>query len=701
MSQKQTIFFLPILGLSISISLFGVGNVYATDYSLSITTSGAKNINLAPSTDGSIGTNIATDDITVTTSCHSGYNFTLSTSVNNNNLYLNGDANNNTAGTYFAPSNGSTALSSAANTWGYYYSADSIAPTKDSVFNAIPALGSTAATIKTPLTTPSSTDITDSFAIYYGVAMDNDMPLGTYKMIPDTNNSNADGSIAYQATIADSCISYSVHFSPTSIFEGQTISGTGTMADQVIYEGVATNLSTNTLTAPSGYYFAGWNTAQDGSGTTYTNGQQVTDLTSVGGSITLYAMWTDCQGGYICYNRNDTTTGTLEGTMGRQSVSSSATSATLFASNYSNTDYGFAGWSPDKYATSHPTTAIIYGPNENITFTAGQYTSVGLKLYAVWVPSAGSFQNTSESTAVCNSLTAATYSNQGDADEATWSINANLSSISALTDNRDNQTYAIAKLSDNNCWMIENLRLDDSANLTIANTNNPLNDGTNVTLKLNYNDTTTTSHLSPTSSVAYDESTAPEGWCTTDTAACDDQSRLRTDNTANRASYTPTSGMSVTASLYSYGNYYNWYSATAGNGKFSTGSGVTTTGDLCPTGWHLPTGTGSGEFGLLSNSLGGYKNASDVAQYMSRSTTPTAAIMGKRLRHFPNNFLGSGTAYGGSLNRRGSYGYYWSSTAHNAYFAYNLYFESTDVVDPGSGTSTKFSGRAIRCLAGS
>lgn len=40
---------------------------------------------------------------------------------------------------------------------------------------------------------------------------------------------------------------------------------------------------------------------------------------------------------------------------------------------------------------------------------------------------------------------------------------ANLSSVSALTDQRDDQTYAIAKLADGNCWMIENLRLDTEA----------------------------------------------------------------------------------------------------------------------------------------------------------------------------------------------------------------------------------------------
>ena len=401
--------------------------------------------------------------------------------------------------------------------------------------------------------------------------------------------------------------------------------------------------------------------------------------------------------GYINYYANAST---AEGTMGRQSAADGNT-VKLFASNFSRDGYGFAGWS-DAYDYATNANAHFYGPNEDIVVPNGT-TANGLSLYAVWVKSAGSMQ--SDANSVCNGLTAATYSDEGDADEATWSINATLSSISALTDTRDGQTYAIAKLSDNQCWMIENLRLADThqegantvpTTLTTANTNNPLNDGTNVTLKLNYNDSTTATHLSPTSNVAYNADTAPGGWCNTNSAACDDQSRLRTDNTANRVSYTSTSGMSSSANLYSYGNYYNWYSATAGNGTYGKSSG-NTAGDLCPTGWHLPTGIGSGEFGLLSNSLGGYKNASGVAQSISTSTTPTAVIMGKRLRHFPNNFLHSGNVSGASLNNRGSDGYYWSSTADGSGYAHHLSFGNSYVY-PGTRSSSEYYGRSIRCL---
>ena len=405
--------------------------------------------------------------------------------------------------------------------------------------------------------------------------------------------------------------------------------------------------------------------------------------------------------GYINYYANAST---AEGTMGRQAAVDGNT-VQLFASNFSRDGYGFAGWS-DAYDYETNPNANFYGPNEDITVPEGT-TAHGLSLYAVWIKSAGNLQDSSKVAELCganDSLTAAAYSDEGDQDESTWSITANLSSISALTDTRDGQTYAIAKLTDGNCWMIENLRLADThqegastvpTTLTVANTNNPLNDNdpTNptVTLKHNYSDTDTYPTLSATSSDA-------TSWCQTDSAACEDQSRLRTDNTANRVSYTTTQTMSTGANLYSYGNYYNWYSATAGRGTYSKSSG-NTEGDLCPNGWHLPTGTSTGEFGVLSNSLGGLQN-NGTAQQMTSSTSPTHTIMRKRLRHFPNNLLYSGYVQGASIVSRGSLGYFWSSTAYNNNNnnAYGLYFSSSNV-GPGTSISLKNFGRSVRCVA--
>ncbi|MBQ9426965.1 MAG: InlB B-repeat-containing protein [Paludibacteraceae bacterium] len=68
--------------------------------------------------------------------------------------------------------------------------------------------------------------------------------------------------------------------------------GTGTMANQdFTYGADATALTTNTYTR-SGYYFLGWNTQPDGSGTKYHDGKSVQNLTTTAdGIVTLYAQW--------------------------------------------------------------------------------------------------------------------------------------------------------------------------------------------------------------------------------------------------------------------------------------------------------------------------------------------------------------------------------------------------------------------------
>ena len=689
--------------------LLNVGFAFA--HTINLVTSGTQSIDVTSAGDG---TSISTDSITVTTTCRSGYNFTISASVNDTNLYYGGDSSNNTTGTYFSASNGSTALNNAPNTWGYYYNnnAPTTAPTSSSIFSAVPALSNTPATIKTTLSTPAASDISDTFNIYYGVAVGNNMNAGVYKMIPDTNNSNADGTIVYNVTMAETCIQYTVNFNPTSTATGSNVSGTGTMGSQTIFEGIATNLNTNTFTAPSGYEFAGWNTAQDGTGTTYTNGQSVTDLTTVGSTITLYAQWEEVilpqitASGKICYYAN---TRTAEGTMGCQTISNSDTYAFLFASNFSRTGYGFAGWS-DVYDYNTNANAHFYGPNDYVSFTAGQYTgsNPGLSLYAVWVKSTGYLQDATKVAELCgtgaNSLTKTSY------NSTTGILSATLSSVSALTDNRDNQSYAIAKLADGNCWMIENLRLADThregantvaTTLTTANTNKPLNNGNIVTLKHNYTDSSTFTNLSATSNVAYNASTAPSGWCSTNSAACNDQSRLRTDNTANRATYT--NGQTITTSdkFYSYGNYYNWYSATAGRGTYSKSSGDTN-GDLCPLGWKLPYG-GTGTSGAsLGGTSGGFSNLDKqmggTGENNSRNSV-TGDPMIYYWKQFPNNYLNSGYLTGATLNSAGLEGSYWSSTAYSSDIVYVLAFYGS-VLNPSTSNAhgSKYIGRMIRCV---
>ena len=490
--------------------------------------------------------------------------------------------------------------------------------------------------------------------------------------------------------------SYTITYDGNSATSGVPSQQTGTTTEAIV---------TLNGTAPikNGYTFMGWCDVSNTSNQANCSGNIVQpghtyalNTTNPTFTKTFYAVWEEnCPPNYICYKANGSN---VIGTMGKQSISASATSATLLASNFSRTGYGFAGWSDSMYPATD-SSAHLYGPNETITFTAGQYSGSngGLILYAVWIASAGNMQT--QASSVCSSLTTAPTNGT-----------ATLASVSALTDQRDNQTYAIAKLADGKCWMIENLRLDNTAELTLANTNNPLNNGTNVTLKHNYTDTDTYNTLSATSSVAYDADTAPDGWCTSNSSACDDQSRLRTDNTANRATYT--SGQIVSsqnANTYSYGNYYNWYSATAGRGTYSfSTNNNSVAGDLCPAGWRLPKGgnktriesDGDNEFWNLA--VVALNNGTLPANYSSSTypyyTGTEAGPVDKALRTYPNNYLYSGYVIGGSVSSRGSYGNVWSSTAYNSYNAYDLYLDSSSV-NPGADYNNKYYGRTVRCVA--
>ena len=67
--------------------------------------------------------------------------------------------------------------------------------------------------------------------------------------------------------------------------------GEGEMDNQTVLHATATALTANAFTH-TGYDFAGWNTKADGTGTSYADEAEVTDLAAVGETATLYAKWT-------------------------------------------------------------------------------------------------------------------------------------------------------------------------------------------------------------------------------------------------------------------------------------------------------------------------------------------------------------------------------------------------------------------------
>ena len=199
---------------------------------------------------------------------------------------------------------------------------------------------------------------------------------------------------------------------------------------------------------------------------------------------------------------------------------------------------------------------------------------------------------------------------------------SNYAPTKTLTDTRDDNTYTVSKLADGKCWMTQNLRIIDKT-LTPADSD------------------VTSNYTIPASSL----------------------SGFISYNTSN-------------AYVNSDGGFYNWYAATAGTGTTAlTVNGQNTTVSICPKGWRLPTGGGSGEFLVLYNN------------YNSSSSLRSNLV----------NLTSSGYVFSNSRYYQGSDGYYWSSTVDSSYGAYSLHLNTSNVDPVNYGT--KYYGFSVRCIA--
>lgn len=420
--------------------------------------------------------------------------------------------------------------------------------------------------------------------------------------------------------------------------------GEDTTTSQAFVYGTSQNLDLNNFTY-TGYVFANWNTASDGSGTSYSDGQNVNNLSSQeGANVDLYAQWDvsplqNCPANKICYRGNGDD-GT--GSMADQDANSNA-DVMLIPSNYSRAGYGFAGWN-----TSIDGTGTDYGPNQ--TITTGDLTSQGLNLYAKWIQSSGDLQS---------------WNGCGD---------LSVGDVVALTDTRDNDTYAIAKYPDNQCWMMENLRLDLSdpdLEINGFNTNSPT---------AGFTSTIDDNHPIPTNS-----------FCTSNNSACIDKILYNTNNT-NRSLVASYNTNDSSSSWYSYGNYYNWYTATAGHGTYSVSTtGLAMGGDLCPAGWRLPTGYGStGDFARLDIAMGG--NGQN-----QKTGTAGGINASLRWRTYPYNYIYSGEQKGTSASNRYIASNNVAANNYDDKSAINFWVRN-DLAHMNSNSTGKVRGQTIRCI---
>lgn len=225
----------------------------------------------------------------------------------------------------------------------------------------------------------------------------------------------------------------------------------------------------------------------------------------------------------------------------------------------------------------------------------------------------------------------------------------NDSALRTVTDNRDGTTrnYRIAKLADNKCWMLDNLKLGrttGTTTLTPANTNI----ATNFTLP----------QLITTGTQSYD---IPQA-------------------------YGPVPGDTGSGAT-NYGYLYNWPASTAGETRTTMPAGSAQY-SICPKNWRLPSGgVGVGDFADLDRGFGG------TGQYASN---------GPSLSKWQNTgpFKGVFSGYWLEYFRvQSSWGGLWSSSAYpgNPFDAFYVGFAPSHV-EPGGNGTYRYDGSAVRCI---
>jgi uncharacterized repeat protein (TIGR02543 family) len=225
----------------------------------------------------------------------------------------------------------------------------------------------------------------------------------SYSITSGSTTSNA------QALGIDDVLIQAVTQSYSVTFNSNT--GSGSMANQTASS--ATALTSNTFTK-TGYTFAGWNTASDGTGTSYADGANY----PFSSSTTLYAQWAanslsvtyDTQGGSSVANGTTTTGGSIASSPGTPTKNG----------------FSFNGW----FAASSGGNAITF------PYAHGQTSS--FTLYAQWTCNSGTYTgasggNWSEGSNWCWGSVPTSASNVTIPSGVTVTLDATTTTVASLT----------------------------------------------------------------------------------------------------------------------------------------------------------------------------------------------------------------------------------------------------------------------------
>ena len=198
----------------------------------------------------------------------------------------------------------------------------------------------------------------------------------------------------------------------TVVYNKNATDATGSMSNVVHTYDEAKTLTANAFSRP-GYNFNGWNTASNGSGTSYANSASVSNLTTTNeGTVNLYAKWSPWTH-TVAYNGNATGVTNLPGNQ----TKTYGSALTLSSTKPVRAGYLFQGW-----ATS-ANGSVVYQPGAS--YTADQNGGT-VTLYAVWLVATKIDMNLTANTAGYN----ITNTSTGQASLPNLTVNFTLTTVS-------------------------------------------------------------------------------------------------------------------------------------------------------------------------------------------------------------------------------------------------------------------------------
>ena len=644
------------------LGVYGIGDVFATTSTITMTIDGndtattTLSMNLLPTTAAGTFAKSSNTTIGVTTDNFSGYTLGIkadSTSATPTSLV---DTNNNTFTTISSALTESDFSAESGtdynNKWGYMPS--QYITYNNSIATVVPNTGDNAVFLPSPTTSGDTlaktnaanvNNAVDEYTIAIGARATINTPIGAY-------------SNTFIITAVANLIDYSISYNKntTETVSNMPSSATTGSAD---HSTTTIPLSSNVPTRTDGYAFLGWcsvatvksGTTDTCSGTVYnpdgggTNLNYTINQIASNTNITLYAMW-----GIPPY-------------------------VITWDNNYSGSNLA-ANTTTNVYSGS--AVVLPSTPTAPTTQCNGQACYSSFKEWNTKADGSGS------------TVTASTVPTGDTTYYAIWNFNSNtLQSVTAATcptsattvyDARDGEAYKIQKLADNNCWLLDNLRLggDTAITLKAGDTNS---------------ETRETGRDANANGVAVNAFTLPaNGAWTSSTQNSYNVPYIASSGDCNNTycTNTPTTGKwtkDSTTTTYGAGSgkvgvYYNYCAASAGTYCYNSGAG---TGDasysVCPAGWKMPTGDqANGSYYYLFNTgYSGNKTATNSGSLQYNLSTPL-----------------SGYFNAGKANNQSYYGYFWSSSRYNGSNMYYLYVNASDVTP--QDVNIRHNGYSVRCM---